>query len=90
MSDGHFHYLNGYDYRTVHGITYNPSREEMLKKAAFFARRAYDNAGTYVFNKDSEEIGYYSNSHTTEDGHWLYYVTDVEEYLCLIRSNRPE
>ena len=90
MSDGHFHYLNGCDYKAIREVALNPSREEMLKKAAFFARRANDNAGTYVFNKDSEEIGYYSNSHTTDDGRWLYYVTDVEEHLGLIRSNRPE
>lgn len=60
----------------------NPTKAEILALNPVRVERKDDNSGTYVINAEERDIAFISNSYSA-DGIWLYYSSDVREWLGL-------
>lgn len=80
-----FSIFNGEQARYVDGVIERPSKSEMVERNAAYVERANDNAGTYILDISGKEIGYVPNSQN-ENGIWLYYSSDVREWLGLEKA----
>jgi hypothetical protein len=61
------------------------TKTELLAKGAASTERADDNSGTYVLDRDGNRLAFISNSEH-EDGVWLYFSSDVREWLGLVEA----
>ena len=69
-------------------ITREPTRDELIALGAASVEREADNAGTFVLNELGMIIGYVPNSYS--DGElWLYYSSDVSDWLGLTPAADP-